>query len=109
MEESKRRCTRFKDSNNELIYEWDVVHVEECPGELAPGTYDYIGVVELEYGYSGKPYWAVVYYDIGEREPVALKRFPINGRTIIKDQEEIEYQMKLLRNDRFMRDYYETE
>lgn len=102
---NKRRCTRFKDCNGQLIYEWDVLNVEEYPDEYVPHSYSFIGVVEREEGWSGKPYWAVVYYDIGEREPVALSRFPIKGREIIKDKQEIKDQNRLFKSHRLIYGY----
>lgn len=105
MKKNKRRCTRFKDCNGRLIYEWDVLSVEEYPDKFVGGSYDFIGVVEREIGWNNKEYWAVVYYDIGEREPVALSRFPIKGREIIKDKQEIKDQNRLFKSHRLIYGY----
>lgn len=86
----KLKNTRFKDKNNNIIYEGDYIHVHD-------GLYDFEGIVESVYDYWIDKYkWHVVYYDIGEREPIPLCRFAKENREILNGKDEYERHVRLI-------------
>lgn len=85
------RNTRFKDKNNNPIYEGDYIHVHD-------GLYDFEGIVESVYDYyRNKEIWHVVYYDIGEYEPIPLCRFLKENREILNGKDEHEKNIRLIK------------
>lgn len=84
-----RSKTRFKDKNNNPIYIGDWIHVQEYgdDDERRFGAYDYIGRVEWDTNWVGKPIVVVVYYDIGERDGNPLPMFPKKFREILTEEE----------------------
>ena len=88
--EGKRMInTRFKDKNNNPIYEGDYIHVHD-------GLYDFEGIVERCWNYNRLD-WFVVYYDIGEREEIILRRFPKENREILNGKDDHEKNVRLIK------------
>lgn len=84
------RNTRFKDKNNNPIHEGDYIHVHD-------DLYDFEGIVEWVYdAWRDKNRWYVVYYDIGEREPIPLCRFTKENREILNGKDEYERHVRLI-------------
>lgn len=83
------RNTRFKDKNNNPIYEGDYIHVHD-------GLYDFEGIVEQCWNYNRWD-WFVVYYDIGEYEPVVLRRFSKENREVLNSYDEHEKSIRLIK------------
>ena len=86
----KLKNTRFKDKNNNPIYEGDYIHVHD-------GLYDFEGIVEQCWNYNRWD-WFVVYYDIGEREPIPLCRFAKENREILNGKDEYESHLNFITN-----------
>jgi hypothetical protein len=83
--------TRFKDKYNNPIYEGDYIHVHD-------GLYDFEGIVESVYdGWRDKYSWHVVYYDIGEYDPIPLCRFAKENREILNGKDEHEKNVRLIK------------
>lgn len=63
--------TRCKDKNHNPIWEGDILHVEEYPGEYVGGSLDFDGVVTIEDNRV-----MVTYLDIGEQESFPCLHVP---------------------------------
>lgn len=83
------RNTSFKDKNNNPIYEGDYIHVHD-------DLYDFEGIIERGWFYD-RPMWYVVYYDIGEREAIPLRRFKRENREILNGKDEREKNVRIIK------------
>ena len=83
------RNTRFKDKDNNVIYEEDYIHVHD-------DLYDFEGIVERGWHYD-RPCWYVTYYDIGEYEQIPLRRFKRENREILNGKDEREKNIRLIK------------
>lgn len=78
--------TRCKDKNHNPIWEGDILHVEEYPGEYVGGSLDFDGVVTIEDNRV-----MVTYLDIGEQESFPVSMFPLKGREIRGEKARYEF------------------